>query len=258
RRGVQLLAVTLGVLPLVLSCNLYQPLSSAGDSVDEILEEARSYLHAGDYAGAITQYERLPTGELRTEKLCVVNLARGGLDLSVMMETLTNNTSDASFTMLGQLANDLVPFTDEKLTAAETARTQCAAFTVTTRTTKLLKILSLFVDCGMRMARTDKWVSDTGGVTASCNSTTPGNNSGAITDADIGGNGGGTLSAGFPGMCDYDALQCASDLDTAANTNILSDGLDVLNDNLGLIPSDFLGGSPVADAVRNAMKDTLE
>jgi len=245
---------TLALLPLVASCNLYRSFSSAVSSED-LIEEARACLHAGDYDCAIANYELLPAGAERTEKLCVVNVAKAGLGLNVMIDTITNNATDSNFVMLGQLANQLLPYTAAKEAAAVEAKTHCDAMGGVTRTAKLMKILSRLVDCAVRMGKTDTLVSDTN-EPASCNSTISKTGDGAITAADIGGDAGGDITV-TDGMCDYDANMCLEDLEDASNESLASQGLTTLEDNLDLIPAGLLAAG-TANAIRVQLKDTLE
>ncbi len=62
-----------GILPVLISCNIYAPLSS-NSTVEDHLEEAQKCLHEGNYTCAIENYEKLPEGDLRKQKLCTVNL----------------------------------------------------------------------------------------------------------------------------------------------------------------------------------------
>lgn len=253
-RVVRLGLVALGVLPFAVSCNLYKPFSS-GSSVSDILEEAQACLHAADYDCAITQYSRLPDGNQKSEKLCVVNMAKAGFGLTVMMETVTN--SNSSTALVGSLANDLLPFSATKLAAAEAAKENCADMTSTDDTAKLYKVLSLLVDCAIRIARTDTQQATSANPTE-CNITEEHTGDGVIDASDIGGNAGtGALSGGEPGMCDVDALICVENLDLAVDEDLTGSGMGFLEGNLGAIPAGVVSAG-TASAARDALKDTLE
>lgn len=247
----RILILSLLSLPLYLSCNIYTPLSSPGTD-EEYLEEARACLHSGDYACAVENYGKLSDGPVKNEKLCIVNIARAGLGLSTLVETLTNEESQEAF--LGQMANRLLPFTEEKQTAAEAAVTNCALLS-SDDTGNLLKTLSYMVDCGNRLAKTDTLVAISDGGTTTCNSTTAGNGDGEITSVDIGGNAlTGALSAGEPGMCAADVQTCLNDLQ-AANGLGFGGGI---GGNLDALPPELINSSTAIDLARVELRGTIE
>lgn len=247
----RILILSLLSLPLYLSCNIYTPLSSPGTD-EEYLEEARACLHDADYACAIENYSKLSEGPVKNEKLCIVNIARAGLGLSALVETLTNNESQDAF--LGQLANRLLPFTDEKLAAAEASITNCALL-ASDDSGNLLKTLSYMVDCGNRLSRTDTLVAVTDGGTTTCNSATAGNNDGQITTVDVGGNAlTGALSAGEPGMCSADVQACLNDLQAA---DALGFGGGI-GGNLDALPPELVDSNTAVDLARVELRGTLE
>ncbi len=248
----RILILSLLSLPLYLSCNIYTPLSSPSTD-EEYLEEARACLHSGDYACAIENYEKLSDGPVKNEKLCIVNIARAGLGLSTLVQTITNNESQDAF--LGQLANRLLPtYSEDQLAAAESSITNCALMG-TDDTGTLLKTLSYMVDCGNRLAKTDTLVAISDGGTTTCNSTTAGNGDGEVTSVDIGGNAlTGALSGGEPGMCAADVQKCLDDLQ-AANGLGFGGGI---GGNLDALPPELIDSSTAVDLARVELRGTLE
>ncbi len=93
----------------IAACNIYKPLSKA-QSTEDIIEDAQKCLHDNDYACAIENYLKLPSGELRAQKLCTVSLARGGFTLTALINVIQTRSNK----MLGLLANTLAPFSDAK------------------------------------------------------------------------------------------------------------------------------------------------
>lgn len=203
------------VCPLVLSCNVYKSFA-APSSVVEYIEEAQRCLADGNYDCAITNYNLLPTGTQKTEKLCIVNIARAGLGISTLIDIVTNGASSTE--MLGNLAEQLLPYSTVKEAAAEAAITNCILLG-TDDTATLLKTLAYTVDCSVRISKTDTLVATVDAGNATCNSTTPGNASGTITAADITKNGSGTLSGAQPGMCQKDVNACVTDINNASALN---------------------------------------
>ena len=73
----------------VLSCNVYSPLNSNNSDLDK-LEEAQRCLKDLNYNCAIAQYEGIKDSDLKEQKLCQVYLTKGGVTLTVLINTLNS------------------------------------------------------------------------------------------------------------------------------------------------------------------------
>lgn len=226
------LVVTLPVLFLGLSCNVYSPLNSPSTAA-QYEEEALKYLHDGDYAKAIENYGKLPAGQARFEKLCTAYMAESGLGISQLIKIISDRGTGAE--LMGKLAQAFIPWTAKGQAAAEGARANCKELDTTGSSAKLntlLRTLGYLADCSMRMARTDQLVT-----TDDVNCSTAGNGDGVLTPSDISASALGTVSTGNPGMCKDDVLECTSDLNAIAASALTDAGLGDIADNISAIPA---------------------
>lgn len=246
------LLLALVSFPFLTSCNIYRGFASPG-STEEYIEEAQKCLADQDYACAVSNYEMLPAGAQKNEKLCVVNIARAGLGLTALIDIITSSSTGAR--ILGDLATQLLPYTAVKEAAAAAAIPYCLAMTASDTAT-MLKSLAYMVDCSIRIAKTDTLVSATNGGIVTCDSTIAGNGSGTITSADIGGDGAGSITTGTPGMCQADVHACSSDITNASALTgaLASGGLSAIANNITLI-SGF--SNAVDDVVRLNLKTSI-
>lgn len=217
------------LVPFAVSCNLYGPFGSIGSDEDH-MEEALKCLHQtpADFDCAIAHYSILSDANTKNQKLCTVYLARAGLTLSA----LVNNFEAASGGItqaFGSLANSVAPWSTAKQTSLELAvtvagddaaadisgvcKTYYDAAVASSDTTlqnygQLLLALGYFMDCSMRMAKTDQKVCTAAGQVIGDATDITGDNS--ITQSDIG-PATGALSATDTGMCDDEVERCMDD-----------------------------------------------
>jgi hypothetical protein len=226
------------------SCNLYSGLSSVGTDQGRV-EEALKCLHDGDYECAIAQYTALENTDERNRRLCQVQLARAGLTLPVLINQLGSGTEESS--SLGDLAQAILPWTQEKQTAVEAAAVPCDAYFAAAPTSELAQVLSTLsgaMDCAVRLAKTDTLVasSDTDTV---C--TTPGNKSGTITADDVSDNADGSITA--VGMCTTDATACKTRIAATSGAGGGDENLDSL---VGQLTG--LTGASTGTAIRSILR----
>lgn len=228
------------------SCNLYSKFGSTGGD-DGKIEEALKCLHDGDYACAIEQYNAIVDTTEKAKRLCQVQLARAGLTLNVLITQL-----GSSSTSLGELAEAIMPWTQEKQTAIEAAATPCDDFNTaaaasgvseTAKYGELLRSMSGVMNCAVRVAKTDQFVASSD---ADTTCTTAGNGDGQITPEDISDNTNGTITA--KGMCTADAKSCAERLNAVGTDS--SDG--ELDGVLGQLAA--AAGFTAGDAIRNELR----
>jgi hypothetical protein len=227
RPAAQLLAVL-----LLASCNIYAPFNSKSSEIDYV-EEGTKCLNQGDFACAIANYQSLPDGDLKNQKLCTGYLAKAGLTLNVLLNIVTQQNQ----TMIGALAQALIPWSATRQSDAENAKSFCVTYQTANPTNSnaaLFATMGYLVDCAVVMAKTDQYV----GVDdndAVCN--TAGNNNGTLTSSDISGTG----AANF--MCTQDTITCGYDIaeiSTPAFKQSLRDaGLSNIAGALDAVPSDL-------------------
>lgn len=241
------------LLTFLLGCNVYSPFVGSGSDEDRV-EAARKCLHEGDYQCAITFYSEIESEELRNRKLCEVYLSQGGMTLNVLINTIISSNSN----MLGELAQSLVPWTQEKSDSFDQAKTYCTAFeqvattTVSLNSAVLLKSISLFTHCAIRIAKTDKYVATSNADTA-CN--TAGNSSGTITTDDITTNSDGSITS--TGMCATDVTACGVDISGIDGDALSNAGLSGVQGALNSVPDALKSTSSGTDATRGAIRDSL-
>jgi hypothetical protein len=240
-------------LPLIVSCNVYSPLSSEKE-VEDYLEAAQKCLHDNDYGCAITKYNKLPAGETKDQKLCLVYLAQGGLKLSSLINTVTTNSS----AMMGALAQTMVPWTQAKSDAMDNAKIHCVNYGVSAGTAgasnaALLKSLAYFSHCAIRIAKTDRFVATSNTDTA-CNTASPTGN-GVITQDDVG-PAGGAISTSSPGMCAADVASCLDDISRVDSSALSSANLNDIKTANDAIPSALKTSTTVTNDARSALRGT--
>jgi hypothetical protein len=203
--------LSLFVAALITSCNLYSKFGSVGSDETKI-EEALKCLHDGDYDCAIANYSALSDATQKARRLCQVQLARAGLTLSVLINTLGKNSASAD--VLGSVANAVIPWTQEKETAIAALEVKtgsaysgpCDTFyqaDTTSQYAQTLFTLSGIMSCAVRMAKADQLVGNSDSDVACA---TAGNLSSKVTAEDISDNADGSIAA--KGMCSADAVLC--------------------------------------------------
>ncbi|MCX6103426.1 MAG: hypothetical protein NT000_09235 [Proteobacteria bacterium] len=229
----------------VLSCNVYSPLNSNNSDLDK-LEEAQRCLKDLNYNCAIAQYEGIKDSDLKEQKLCQVYLTKGGVTLAVLINTLNKNSSK----VLGNLAKNFLPWTSQKLTDLELAKTHCMNFAETSKSADLgvlLKTIAVFSDCAIRMARAEKFKATTEdqGCTIASDTT-----NGKLEAGDIGQSGGV-----LPGMCRSDVVACGADLISVTEATLNSSGFSDLAAAIQLLPPGITSGTTIT--IRAALSTTL-
>lgn len=226
--------VGVATLSLVVACNLYAPLA-ANSSVDDHLEEAQKCLHEGNFACAVENYSKLPDGDLKNQKLCTVNMARAGFTLSSLINTVTKKSDG----VLGELANNVIPWSEERKTAADDAKTYCASYKASSASGDLgvlLGSLSVLLHCANRMSKADQFQATSNSDTE-C--TTAGNKDGVVDESDISPNADGTVSASTPGMCAADVEDCRVDIDSLSPSELNAAGLSDIGSALDEVPDEI-------------------
>lgn len=245
--------LSLLVLPVLISCNVYSPFAQRSSTAD-LLEEGQKCIHNNDYPCAVEAYSAIPDPEVKNEKLCMLNLTQGGMTISFLQNTITQNSGK----MLGNLAQGLVPWSQAKSDALDAAKTACANYVSTASTTvganqaTLLKSISLLIHCAIRIAKTDQFVATSESDTA-CN--TPGNGNGTVSQSDVSDNANGTISA--TGMCAADALACTSDISGMSGSSLSAAGLNDIATALSKVPDALKTSSSSAIASRSAIRDSV-
>jgi hypothetical protein len=184
-KNISRFAVWTAVLPLVVSCNLWRPFTSA-HSDEDYIEEAQRCLHHNDFGCAAQNYSMLSDRELRLEKLCAVNLAGAGFTISNLVNTISTDTDH----VLGNLAEATLPWSPSKKAFADAAKAVCEDYQDAVSSAPqakrdlgiLLKTLSLFMHCANLIAKTDQFVSHD---TNDTDCDKAGNGDGQITQADV-------------------------------------------------------------------------
>ena len=200
-------------VPLVISCNIYQPFTTVSSDQDHI-EEALKCLDNNDFACAISNYQALSNATTQAQYLCQVYMTQAGLTLPALINNLTANHSGnngSSTTVVGDLANALIPWNAGMSTAAANARKACTSYAAAAPDQNfgvMLRDLSFITECAVLMARTGIQQGDSENDTV-CS--TPGNG-GTITQSSLGNVSDGSISAQHPGMCPTDVITCANDL----------------------------------------------
>lgn len=242
-------AVSLG------SCNIYQPLG-APNSDATYVEEALACLASRSYDCALDNYNRISDATLKAEKLCVGNLAKSGLGLSTVLNTVAGSSSNA---FLGALATGLLPWTSDKETGAKDAVTACNSYgnLATGQKQAMLRILAYMTDCAIRIAKTDR-LAATSEVSESCNADTQREGNGSLTSSDIAQTHGANLSATNPGMCKYDVTTCLTDLSAVATLQSqLGTGQANITQNIGNLDASLLSTGTGTAIARQSIADSL-
>jgi len=242
-------AVTALLALLMTSCNIYSPLTAV-NSTDDILEEAQKCLHDGDYDCAIEQYNALSDSTLKSQKLCMANLAKGGVTLYALINVLPQGTS----AMMGNLANQLLPHSDAKQSALDSAKTHCVAFGAasTEQIAVLLKTVSLLSHCAIRMTKTDTLVANSDSDTV-C--TTAGNQDGVIDRSDISDTADGNITA--VGMCATDVSACNEDIVALPDDELAAAGLSNIKASYDAMPAALKTSSAATIPTRGSLKSMV-
>jgi len=214
--------VSVLVTTVLTSCNLYSPLEGGG-SVQDHIEIAQECLTRGDYDCASTEYNALPDGTLKQQKLCAVYLSQAGFTLSTLVTVFKSAQEGAREKTLGTVANRILPYTASRQSGADKAIVACKAYRDLNPTgdelqlAELLQSLSYFTHCAVLMAKTTslQTVDDVACTTASTSTT--------VTAASISKSGTGTVDAANPGMCSADALACVDDISKMAPASVSQD-----------------------------------
>jgi hypothetical protein len=188
-------------LCVLAGCNIYAPFNTDSTPTD-YLEEATKCLDNDNFACAIQNYNMLPDGALKDEKLCTGYLAEAGLTLDVLLNIILKGVSQ---TVLGSVANAVLPWSASQGSDASNAMTHCVAFATESPSdpnAPLLQAMGYIMDCAVLMAKTDVYV---GSSDTDTTCMTPGLGAGQITKQSIV-NSNGNL------MCSADAVTCGNDL----------------------------------------------
>lgn len=246
--------LSLGFIPVLISCNIYEPLAKKS-TPEEYLESGQACLHKNDYACAIENYNSLPDGSLKNENLCTVYLAKGGVTLKSLISIIPNGSA----TMLGALANTLIPWSATRGADLASAKTYCTNYAADTSTGDkgvLLKTLGNLGDCAARMAKTASTLSVAEGDACNTPNTT---NTGVLRAQDMG-PASGSLSAG-PGMCTEDVVECVKDVSAISGPSLTGSGFTDISTAFSAIPSDLRNNpqatAAVADAARNSLRTVI-
>lgn len=235
---------------LILSCgtNIFRPFTGE-KSTEDILEEAQKCLHDNDYSCAISKYQTLPAGTLKNQKLCIVRLAQGGLTIKTLVNIVGKNEN----TVLGQLADTLVPWSAEKQAALDAAKTDCVAYADAGGGDfgTLVKTLALMTHCASLLAKTDLLV---GNSEADAACTTAGNNSGNVRQNDISDSSG---NIGTAGMCSLDVGTCRDDIVAIPVSALEAAGLSGIKNAYDQVPSALKDSSAVITSVRSSLRTTV-
>ena len=244
---------------VLAGCNALQAFQGDGSDLDKI-ELAEKCLRDGDFDCAVTNYTLISDVNLRAEKLCAARLSQAGFGISQLVTVLIDNSGSAS--VLGRLAEALVTWTQARQTAADAAKTQCAAFyaanpnptDIKRNRAVLLKALSAFVHCATLVAKTDVLRTENG---TTC--TFPWQRNGPIgpdsasNDATL-----GTVSAGNAGMCNADVAACVDDFsEISTDTAVLGSSVPDIATAYSNIPADLKNGAVAADVGRLALRSAL-
>lgn len=219
-------------LLLVAGCNIYSPFDSKSSETDK-LELGIKCLNDGDYACAISNYQSLPNGKLKDQKLCSSYLAKTGVTLDILINVVTQKTSN----MLGNLAKKMVPWSETKQSDADNAKTYCEAYQLDSSAGKdafLFVAIGNLTHCAVLMAKADKYVANNN---SDLDCLTPGNNSGTLTSSDLTGTG----TSNF--MCAQDTISCGRDIaritDPSFNEGLGGSGLNDLSGAINKVPTDL-------------------
>ncbi|MFM8315354.1 MAG: hypothetical protein ACKOA8_13795 [Deltaproteobacteria bacterium] len=241
--------LSLTILSLI-SCNLYTPFNTTGSDLDK-LEEAQKCLSDSNYDCALEQYEKLEDNTLKQQKLCQTYLSRGGVTLTVLVNSLNQNSSK----MLPNYAQKFVPWTSRKSADLDLAKTHCVNFNSLSNKEEavLLKTIALFSHCAIRMARTDMFQATHVDIN---DCTTPNAQANRVLSAvDIGGDSNGELVSGSPGMCKPDVDACASDIQAISSADLNAAGFTDLAGALSKLPTGITDSN--TNTVRAALKGTF-
>lgn len=234
--------LSLTILGILLSCNVYAPLESES-SEEALLEAAQKCLHDDDIDCAIEKYSALPPGNTKNQKLCTSHLVKSGLTLKAFINVIGSGESN----MLAALAQTLAPWDAAKGAAAAAALTHCTDYNNTAAGDLGVLLLTIgnFVDCATRIAKTDLLVATSNDDTA-CN--TPGNGDELINQADIGAADG---SIATTGMCTADVTICGTNISGVDSTALDGSGFG------GIADSNDALGTAITNEVTNTARQAI-
>jgi len=241
---MQRLVLCLSLLTLA-SCNVFAPLD-AESSDQDFLEAAQKCLHDGDYACAISYYQRLSEGDRKNQNLCTTYLAKAGMDLPALLDVVTQQSS----TMMGRLAAEFLPWNPTRTADAEAGKNACLAYAASGSSGNagvLLRTLGLLVDCATRIAKTDV---TRGSSDSDTDCATAGDNSGTVVKSDIEGTGGEV-------MCSADVAICRDNISSLDAGELGNAELTDIQGALDQIPSDLKNSGAAIGAVRTAIKSAI-
>ncbi len=235
-------------LAFLISCNIYKPFDSKS-SAEDFIEAAQKCLHEGNYACAIENYSQLPDLTQRAEKLCIVSVARAGFTLPALVGAFEKKSAK----VIGDLANIFIPWSADRDTASDDAKTFCNQFATLAKNDLgvLLTSISAIVHCTIRMAKADVCAC-TDDTQTTC---VPRDSDGKVTAGDLSDNT-GKISVSNPGMCSADANACAEDflaIDTDSLKNAKLDELKAVYE--ALPPETKQKGAPIP--IRSGLFQTL-
>jgi hypothetical protein len=246
-----LLCATLALA--MASCNLYQGLGGAS-SDEDYREKAVQCLHQGDYVCASDNFSKLSDPIEKAKELCSVNLSRSGFTLDLLLTTMKSGNSS----VLGGLANGVVPYSSDKETISQEAITQCATYSTLSPESAgaaLLTTLSRFGACSLRMAKARDCA-----CTAASQTECVARVGTKVIPATISTSGDGSISAGNPGMCKDDVFYCRDNINAVDSAALEEAGLDDIKNAVDQIPQDLkaIGGDEItSNVVRSAIAGTV-
>jgi hypothetical protein len=228
------------VVSLFVGCNIYAPFTTT-DNDNDYIEAAQKCLKTDDIGCAINNYQLLSDPQLKNEKLCVSYLSRSGFTSKILVDVVEQNSGQ----VLGNLSDALIPWTSDKTSDAVTAAGYCNAVTGSVGT--LLQVVALFVDCALRIAKTDLiWGSSPSDTVCTTPNPAP---DGKVTSSDIGSSG--------AGMCSTDITLCAEHIVQIAALDLNAAGLGNIATAVSQLPAALKDPSVTTIAGRAAIQSTL-
>jgi len=245
---------------LISGCNVFAPFQPDSSDQDHLEEALACLSNNANYNCALTEYNKLSSQALKDQNLCMVNISLAGMTLNNLVNVVVQNSG--SSTMIGSLANAVLPWSSAEVTAAAAAagtppntNGECQNFQADAGSGQLgllLSALSYMVDCTARFARTATQVDDGTGTYPIRTPT----NYGTVTQNSICSNPPTcTLSAGTPGLADTDALACSNDIQAVGNLDV--GGLSQIQSAIATLNGLGLTTGQTADAVREALRTLL-
>ena len=244
-------AAWVGVFSLLAACNVFAPFEGSGSDLDH-MELGLKYLEEGNYDRAIEEYAQISDAQTRREKLCTTNISKAGFRISTLVKTLTSG----SVSVLGDVARQLLLWSETKQVAADNAKTQCTEFSsnatpAQAKTGVLLRSLASLLHCTTLIAKVD---ARRGTDDASCDFQGP--NGGTLSKDDIS-DPIGNVSVGNPGMCAVDVQTCLADIQAIDPAALGNSGFSDLAAVYNALPPALKNQASTAQQLRIAIRDTL-